>query len=270
MENDLAPQNIESGIHKTDFKNCQLSDESRFLRQSTLKKHRYVLSLINETRNKNCSFEEFINRYNELAKIGKIDHLVPPRYLNVQEQLTALYQFHVQFDPYSADEVFDRPAREQKNNRSSWNPSFDVHIVLDRVRNAYNLGSIIRLVDSFGFAGIIHNLEKLSTRQRACRKAAIGSEERIPVSFERDLPAFLERRQKPLIVIEDDVNAKLIHKWEPPTCCYLVLGNESDGISKQLLDLADEIVSIHTYGYKRCYNVSVACIIVSEWITRHH
>lgn len=49
----------------------------------------------------------------------------------------------------------------------------------------------------------------------------------------------------------------------------LVLGNEMNGISEEVMQMADEKIAIPMYGFTESFNISVsAAIILSEWIER--
>jgi tRNA G18 (ribose-2'-O)-methylase SpoU len=57
-------------------------------------------------------------------------------------------------------------------------------------------------------------------------------------------------------------------RYPNPVC--LVVGNEALGVSREVLELADEIVEIPMFGFKNSVNVAVAFGIVVFEVLRQH
>jgi len=81
-----------------------------------------------------------------------------------------------------------------------------------------------------------------------------------------------EKRRAPIIAIElTDMSLSLdgIGSYLPMYCC-LVVGNESHGISQEVLDLCTHAVEIPMWGINNSLNVSHAlAIVLWEWSRRH-
>ena len=95
----------------------------------------------------------------------------------------------------------------------AWQPLFDVTIVADQIRSPYNVGSILRLIDNVGFAGLVHASAGLDLNHARLRRAARGAERWIPVRYVEDLPAWLQQADVPVVALE---NCKFV---PPPDRC---------------------------------------------------
>ena len=79
---------------------------------------------------------------------------------------------------------------------------------------------------------------------------------------------FLRDKNITIYALETTTNAKSIFDILFKKPCALVLGNEALGISKEILKLADEIVSIPVSGWKNSLNVGVSCAVCGYEIKR--
>lgn len=146
-------------------------------------------------------------------------------------------------------------------------------IILDNIRSAHNVGSIFRTADGAG-VGKIYLLgytptpvDRFGRLQPEIAKTSLGASEVIP--FEHienvDTENLIERLKEEgyvIVAVEQTVNSiNLYDLTVPPKVCY-VLGNEIDGVGKELLALADIAVEIPMRGKKESLNVSVTAGIV--------
>ena len=66
--------------------------------------------------------------------------------------------------------------------------------------------------------------------------------------------------------VDESVRGYLDFDWTQPTA--LVMGNEQRGVSPEMLELADEQVSIPMLGFAQSFNVSVAAAVILGEIAR--
>jgi tRNA G18 (ribose-2'-O)-methylase SpoU len=64
-----------------------------------------------------------------------------------------------------------------------------------------------------------------------------------------------------IAVLENNIQRKItsLPNFKPKFPLALILGEETKGNTKQILDLADDILEIPMHGQKESLNVSVAC-----------
>ncbi len=160
------------------------------------------------------------------------------------------------------------PAKQGKEKQY---PQFAV--LLDNIRSAWNVGSILRSADGFGFdhayfCGITPTPEK-----EAVTKTSLGAEEFVTWSYHKDaveLIKNLKREGWKVCALEE--NKKAIDIRDASTKrkekAVLMLGSEVTGVDPGLLKLADEIIYIPMRGGKRSFNVSVAFAIAAYALQR--
>lgn len=142
---------------------------------------------------------------------------------------------------------------------------YPVHIVLENIRSAFNVGSIFRTSD----AGAVEHIHLCGYTchppNLKLAKTALGAFDYVPwTHYEEPLDAVKKLRAAgiPILGIETAVNAKSLgtYAWPKPTA--VVFGNEVRGITRELLEQCDEIVRIPMLGYKNTINVATAFGIV--------
>ncbi|CAM2066119.1 SpoU-methylase domain-containing protein [Sulfidibacter corallicola] len=205
---------------------------------------------------------EFRRRYGELTEAAELDRFAIPPWLAPHEALNELLRFHQALAGTEA-------TPETEDHPLSWQPTFAVEVVLDQVRSAFNVGSVLRLIDNFGFSGLVHATAGLRLDHPRLVRAARGAQRWIPCRLETDLAAYLTASDVPVIGLECAERARDIRDWQPPPACRLLLGNESYGIAAALRERCDELVYIPMHGYKRSMNVHHALAVVAQKIVEH-
>ena len=135
-------------------------------------------------------------------------------------------------------------------------------VLLDNIRSAWNVGSIFRSADGFGFdhaylCGITPTPEN-----EAVTKTSLGAEDTVIWSYHKDSVKLVKGLKKEgwvIYALEDDVRAVSICPDEDkPEKSVLILGSEVYGVDPELLDLCNEIYYIPMRGEKKSFNVSIA------------
>jgi tRNA G18 (ribose-2'-O)-methylase SpoU len=144
-----------------------------------------------------------------------------------------------------------------------------VRIAVDRAKNPFNIGTIIRTAHSFLVQEII-----LIGTEPWYERAAMGMqryENLVEIPTER---AFLDRAGAEgwqLSVFEKDHATTGLWEADLPEDAVLVFGNENDGVSAAILEAAAEVVAIPMYGINHSYPVSVvAGMALTEWARRRY
>ena len=143
-----------------------------------------------------------------------------------------------------------------------------IYIVLDNVMDTYNIGSIFRLADAVAAKEIILCGGSETPPSSRIHKAAVGTEEwvdwRYEIEIENALKALRDREPRiKIIAIEQDLRAISLSQLSISTLpVAIVVGHETEGVSKEALDLADVIVEIPMWGVNKSLNVVVSTGIV--------
>ena len=148
-----------------------------------------------------------------------------------------------------------------------------VHVILDNLRSAFNVGSIIRTADCALAGRIICTGITASPPHKKLDKTSMGALSYVPVEYEQSALSAVKKLKEqniPIIALELTNKSKDIWDFEFPLPAGLVLGNEALGVSLEILKEADHIIEIPMLGYKNSINVSVAFGVVLYEIQRQH
>lgn len=155
-------------------------------------------------------------------------------------------------------------------------PKFPVHIVLDNLRSAFNVGSVFRLADTARVESIITCGYTAHPPHPRLEKTALGSVDYVPhTHFDStgEALASLRQREIPIWALETTSHSRSYTDVVFPKPVALLLGNEALGIDPQALEACDQIVEIPVHGFKNSLNVACACAvtvfeILRQWGTK--
>lgn len=128
-------------------------------------------------------------------------------------------------------------------------------VLIENWQHNYNIGSCIRNANGFGANTLYYvGNKKIDTR------GAVGTNHWMDVQHLPDLEAVKELKKKYTFVALDNYVGKTVNMmdFEWPENALMILGNESNGITPELLELADHIVEIPQYGSVRSLNAATA------------
>ncbi len=138
-------------------------------------------------------------------------------------------------------------------------------VLLDNIRSAWNVGSILRSADGFGFKHAYLCGITPTPDQEGVQKTALGAEEYVTWSHHKDAVKLVKGLKKEgwrIWGMEEDSTALEIHnaaiERQKNINTLLIAGSEVTGVDPELLDLCDEIFFIPMQGRKRSFNVAVA------------
>jgi len=233
--------------------------QKKFSRLPVRRRHELLAELA-RTALVSGDYPAFLARYALMQEWAELDRYQPPRWLSPHEALHEFYYFHA----LCAGVPEDSASSGSVHVPVSWQPRFDVTIVLDQVRSPYNVGSIIRLIDNAGFAGLVHATPGLDVRHPRLRRAARGAERWIPVCCAADIPVLLQQARVPVVALENSPGAVPVDQWQPSEKFLLVVGNESYGIAAVVRECCNACVCIPMHGYKKSMNVHQALAIAAH------
>lgn len=144
-------------------------------------------------------------------------------------------------------------------------PRQPVHVVLDNIRSAFNVGSIFRTADAGAVAHIHLCGMSAHPPHHKLAKTALGAFEYVPWTYyERTKDCIAALREQGIMVagIEVAPNAKSMHEITWPQPVAIIFGNEVNGIHVDNLARCDEVVQIPMQGYKNSINVATAFGVV--------
>ncbi len=142
-----------------------------------------------------------------------------------------------------------------------------ITIILDNVLDTYNVGSIFRLADAVAAEKMILCGATLTPPNSRIKKASINTWQWVNWEYGSSAEVALAnlKSQIPklkIIAVEQDERSKPFYTVEYQFPLAIVVGNETTGVSKEVLDIADTIVELPMWGINKSLNVMVSCGII--------
>ena len=170
----------------------------------------------------------------------------------------------------NAKELRTTPVDEEAAKTIKKNP---ITIILDNVLDTYNVGSIFRLADAVAAEKIILCGQTLTPPNSRIKKASVNTTGWVYWEYkESTLAAINDLRSTisnlTVVAVEQDERSVPFYKADYQFPLAIVVGNETTGVSKEVLDMADMIVELPMWGVNKSLNVMVSCGIVLYEITK--
>lgn len=137
-------------------------------------------------------------------------------------------------------------------------------VVLDRLQDPGNIGTIIRTADAAGYKLVIAMKGTADIFSPKVVRSATGSLFRIPIVFmdsNEELLEFVHKAGKKLTATCLD-DSKFYYEEDLKENIALIVGNEGNGIDRQLIAKSDVKIKIPMHGNIESLNASVAAAII--------
>jgi TrmH family RNA methyltransferase len=143
-------------------------------------------------------------------------------------------------------------------------------VACDNVSDPGNLGTILRTCDWFGVDAVLLSERCVSLYNEKVVRATAGSIFHLKVFENLDLKTTLsDLKSKSFKLIATAIDGKPINLSASQEKSILILGSEAHGVNPDLLQLADEVLSIPRFGKAESLNVGIACgIFLANWRNR--
>lgn len=143
------------------------------------------------------------------------------------------------------------------------------HIAVENFQHDFNIGTIARNANAFNAAGI-HIIGKKHWN----RRGAMKTEAYMNVFHHKTVADFISWAKENdliLIAIDNQKGSKNLQDSELPKKSVLIFGNESDGLSKEMIEACEQMIAIEQFGSTRSVNVGVASgILMYEFVRRNY
>lgn len=228
-------------------------------------RHPVVAALQNKKQSINKVFLQDNVKYddtiNEIVKLSKERHLViskVPRqkldYLSDHQNHQGVILAIAAYKYFTIDDTLHH-AHEMGTD-----PFF---LVLDRIEDPHNLGSMLRTADATGVTGVIIPKRRAVGLTSTVAKASAGAIERVPVVRVTNLVKTVKKLKKMgTWIFGTDIHGVDYRRWNAKGPVALVIGNEGKGISPLLKKQMDEMLTIPMLGKIQSLNASVAAGLV--------
>ncbi len=142
-----------------------------------------------------------------------------------------------------------------------------IYIVCDNVLDTYNIGSIFRLAEAVAASKVYLCGGSETPPNSRIAKASVGTDKWVPWEYCETAAEAISKlntqySKLKVIAIEQGEGSIDFRKADYSQPVVFVVGHETDGVSKEALALADQIVEIPMYGVNISLNVMVSLAIV--------
>ncbi|MBQ9765090.1 MAG: RNA methyltransferase [Lachnospiraceae bacterium] len=137
-------------------------------------------------------------------------------------------------------------------------------MVLEELNDPGNLGTIVRTGEGAGVTGIVLSKGCVDIYNSKVIRATMGSIYRVPFLYVDDINSALEEIKKRCTVyaayLDEEMNDCYSNDYKKPTA--FLVGNEANGLSDEVVKLADKKIIIPMQGKVESLNASVAASIL--------
>jgi len=143
-----------------------------------------------------------------------------------------------------------------------------IYLVTDNVIDTYNIGSMFRLADAIAAEKYYICGESEYPPNSRIHKSAVGTEEWVSWSkFNKTSEAIKELKGMGVQIIAVEQDPRSIPASLLPTKIQfpvaIVVGHETTGVSKEVLDMSDYIIELPMFGVNKSLNVWGTAAIAS-------
>lgn len=142
-----------------------------------------------------------------------------------------------------------------------------LEIAIENVEHDFNIGSIVRTANSFNV-----NKVHIIGKKKYNRRGAMCTDKYLKIVHHPTIEDFLKTQEdRELVAIENNTErAQPLHTKELKKETTLIFGSENNGITPELLEKANDVRFIESFGSTRSVNVGVAAgIAMYEYARRN-
>ena len=146
-----------------------------------------------------------------------------------------------------------------------------VYLILQNIRSAHNVGSILRTADCAGVGKVYlcgttpSPVDRFGRKRSDVAKVALGTEESVSWEYCEDARTAIQdckEKGMQVVAVEQDERSVPYMEYEMQQDAVFVLGEETVGLPQEVLEVCDAVVEIPQRGKKESLNVSVAAGVV--------
>lgn len=133
-----------------------------------------------------------------------------------------------------------------------------IYLVLDRIIDTYNIGSLFRLADAIAAEKVYLCGDMEYPPNSRIHKAAVGTENWVP--WEKTVSTLetvrmLKEKEVHTVAVEQHPNSVTYKDLKVTFPVAIVAGNETEGLPDEVLNEVDQIVEFPMYGINKSFNV---------------
>ena len=135
-------------------------------------------------------------------------------------------------------------------------------VVLDRLQDPGNMGTIVRTGEAAGISGIIMSKDSADIYNPKVIRSTMGSIFRVPFAIVDDLAAAVDTlKDNGITTYAAHLKGELYNSGSLTKDCALLIGNEARGLSEEISAKADKLI-IPMHGKVESLNAAIATAIL--------
>lgn len=143
-------------------------------------------------------------------------------------------------------------------------------LLIEKLQDPGNLGTIIRVADAAGVTGIILSKATVDLYNPKVLRATMGSIFHIPIIQNADMEnTIIELKQKNIKILGTHLNSNTTpYSINLKNNIAIIVGNEANGLSNSIANLTDVLIKLPMVGKAESLNVSMASGILLYEVLR--
>ncbi len=137
----------------------------------------------------------------------------------------------------------------------------EIQLIAHNIRSRENIGAIFRIADGLGVKKIWLTGYSPKPPHIRIEKASLGAEKTVDYEYRENVDEVItemEKRGIPVYALENDTQSTPLTDFKAPQTLALILGTETTGVPKSLLETSLGSINIPMQGAKSSLNVAVA------------
>ncbi|MBR6127698.1 RNA methyltransferase [bacterium] len=170
----------------------------------------------------------------------------------------------------SSTESAPKAVAVAKQIKIDWDNSYKKVILLENIKDAGNLGTILRTSAAFGVDAIILYGDTVDLYNPKCVRSSVGNLWKVPVLEINDynhLKRIFEKFER-IATLPKSKNTVWLKDYMPAEKVLIMFGSEATGLSEELKDFATKNVTIEMSQSVESLNLSISAGIFLYTITR--
>ena len=138
------------------------------------------------------------------------------------------------------------------------------YIYCDNLQDPGNVGTVIRTADAFSFSGVILSAGSADVYSPKVIRSSQGSLFNIKVITGKDISYIKEAKKNGVFITSTALYGESVRLCDMKVADnqIFVIGNEGSGVSKEILEISDEVAYIPMTGKAESLNAGVAASIL--------
>lgn len=139
-----------------------------------------------------------------------------------------------------------------------------LYVYLDGISDPGNMGTIIRTADAAGVDGVVVSENCVDVYNPKVVRSTMASIFNVPIYFDDGERTILKKmRETGIKIISGSLKGESsLYDISFKDRCAVVIGNEANGISDEVVSLSDILIKIPILGKAESLNAAVACAVM--------